>query len=170
MACAREDWARVEPLFYETVDRLFSNYQWPKPPAGRDRYVGFASILYRFPRNIAEKQFWFPANPLQNSLHSRRVVKVIAHEMLHFMEYEYMEKRFGLQPSEKGSADNIFWQFTENLNVLIENSDQWSEITRGLTSGPYPECQELYDKMKVIWGTTQDIDLLLREIFKEQVK
>lgn len=134
----KADWMNVKYLFFEEVARLFSGYPWPSPPEGQDRYIGNASILGRYPRYISKKAFSFPANP--SYPYVGHAVKVIAHEMLHFMEYEYMEKKFGMRPTERDAADNTFWQFTENLNVLIENSDPWRVIRRDFVSMPYPEC------------------------------
>lgn len=166
-AVVRDDWVNVQKVFYRNADHFFSEYPWPKPPSGMDSYTGYASMLNSFPRHIREKSFSFPANPLHSS--RGRAIKVTAHEILHFMEYEYMEKKFGLTPSERGSADNTFWQFTENLNVLIENSDLWKEIMQGETSKPYPICEELYGKMKEIWDRSQCVDDLIREIFQKQL-
>lgn len=163
----KADWMNVKHLFYKEVARLFSGYPWPHPPEGQDRYIGNASILGRWPRYISKKAFSFPANPSYS--YNGHAVKVIAHEMLHFMEYEYMEKKFGLQPSEKGTADNTFWQFTENLNVLIENSDSWKVIRHDFVSSPYPECQILYDQMKDVWDNSKSVDALIQDVFKEQL-
>lgn len=163
----KADWMTVEHLFYKEVVRLFSCYPWPRPPEGHDRYIGNSSILGRWPRYISKKTFSFPANP--SYPYTGHAVKVIAHEMLHFMEYEYMEKKFGLRSSERNAADNTFWQFTENLNVLIESSDPWKVIRHDFVSRPYPECQELYDRMKDVWDNSQSVDILIHEIFKEQL-
>lgn len=169
-ACAtvvKANWDSVEHSFFQDVDQLFLGYPWPKPPDDRNCYTGYASMLSSFPRNISGKNFSFPAHPLRNW--RGRAIRVIAHEMLHFMEYEYMGKKFGLQSSERGSADNTFWQFTENFNVLIENSnfDFWKN-TMG-EAKPYSDCQELYDKMKKIWDESHSVDVLINEIFKDQL-
>ena len=121
-----------------------------------------ASIWYRFPRDIKHQRFAVPANP-NFKYHS--APHVIAHEMLHFITYDYLEKKYGLKPSEHTDPDNTFWQFTENLNVLIENDPIWAEFADGKISKPYPDCQELYEKMKAIWDQNKDIDNLVRQIF-----
>ena len=164
---AKESWSKVEPLFFEKVASLFPDFAWPQPTTGRegDEYIAYASILNKYPRYIADKSFSFPADPF--SRHYPNIV--IAHEMLHFMEYEYLEKKYGLEPSEMGSANNKFWQFTENLNVLIEQGDSWKEIMTDQIARPYKECQELFEQMKAIWDKIPEVDVLIKKIFSEEI-
>jgi hypothetical protein len=153
-------WKKVEKIFFKKVDKLFGGWPWPK-----GEYCGYISIARRFPRSIKEKIFAFPAV----SKFGRSVnidLKVIAHEMLHFIEYDYLKNKFGLKPSECDSPDSSFWQFTENLNVLIENSGFWEEFSPGFKAKPYDDCKDLYVKMKKIWDKDKNIDNLVRKIFK----
>ncbi|MFA7662442.1 MAG: hypothetical protein WCX88_00815 [Patescibacteria group bacterium] len=153
-------WEQVSQDFFKKVDKLFSGWAWPK-----GNYRGYVSIARSHPRFIKEKMFSFP---MINYRPGREDIdlRITAHEMLHFIEYDYFEKKFGLIPSECNSVDNFFWQFTENLNVLIENSDFWSHFSLGLTSEPYPDCKKLYNKMKKIWDKDQSIDNLVMKIFQ----
>jgi hypothetical protein len=153
-------WQKVEKLFFEKVDLLFHGWPWPK-----GNYRGYVSIGRSFPRHIKEKFFAFPMRTY-NSEYANRDLRIIAHEMLHFIEYDYLQKKFGLQPSECNSPDSTFWQFTENLNVLLENTNFWREFSLDYKSKPYPDCQKLYVKMKKIWDKNKDIDNLVEKIFK----
>lgn len=153
-------WQKVEKIFYKKVGRLFHNWPWPK-----GNYRAYVSIGRMFPRFINDKIFAFPLKTYKPGRENIDL-RVIAHEMLHFLEYDYLQKKFGLQPSECASNDNTFWQFTENLNVLIENSMFWREFSSGIKSRPYPDCKKLYVKMKKIWDKNHNIDNLVKKTFK----
>lgn len=158
---AERDWELVEDDFYCKTDAMFHDFPWPKGD-----YKGVASILSMFPRDIEGKFFTFPVNPAI----TRKPTSTVAHEMLHFLEYDYLQKQYGLKPSESYDEDSKFWQFTENLNVLIENGESWKEFKSGeRESKPYPDCEDLYKRMKEIWDKNKNIDNLIREIFKEEL-
>jgi hypothetical protein len=157
---AQEKWVKSKKIFFKKVDKLFKNWPWSK-----GSYRGYITVARRYPRFIKYKLFAFPAQSFRFKSQNLDL-RVIAHEMLHFLEYDYLEKKFGLEPSESNSADSTFWQFTENLNVLIENSNFWKEFNAGIESKPYDDCKKLYVKMKKIWDKDKDIDNLVRKIFK----
>ncbi len=165
------DWAEVETSFFAKVEEMFHSYPWPPSlPENQNHYQAMGSIWNHFPRNIKHQRFSIPANPEFTRLGANNV---IAHEMLHFITYDYLEKKYGLQPSEfrdpknpdNPDYDNTFWQFTENLNALIEDDPVWAEFMDGKKAHIKPECKPLYDKMKVIWDQNKDIDNLVRQIF-----
>lgn len=152
---AEEDWRKVEIGFYEKVDELFDAYPWPE-----GEYSSTASILKTYPRFIDKKFFTFPADrPDVSNL-------IIAHEMLHFITYDYLEKKYALKPSERYDKDNTFWQFTENLNVLLENDPGWQSVfgnREGRKSAPYSECEEMFKNMKKIWDDNKNLDNLIQK-------
>ncbi len=152
-------WNKVEKKFFKQADRLFHNWPWPK-----GNYRGYVSIALSYPRFINDKMFAFPQKIYWPGM-EKRDLRVVAHEMLHFLEYDYLQKKFGLTPSECDSKDTTFWQFTENLNVLIENSDFWQDFMPAFASKPYPDCKKLYQKMKKVWDKKQDVDALVEAVF-----
>ncbi|MBI5449663.1 hypothetical protein HY948_05120 [Candidatus Gottesmanbacteria bacterium] len=81
-------WDKVGGYFFKEVDKIFGNYPWP---AGD--YTGYISVWRRNPRWISGRAFNFsfvrswiknPPNP----------VKTIAHEMLHFVTYDYLDSTY----------------------------------------------------------------------------
>ena len=149
-----KEWYQVRSSYYKKVGGLLNNYPWPSGD-----YLACGSILYLFPRNIAKRWFTFPLSRRFNA------VQVIAHEMLHFIVYDYLEKVFGLKPSEGCDQDNKFWQFSENLNALIEDEPIWQEFMRGNKANIKPECKTLYLEMKAVWDKDKSIDHLIESIF-----
>ncbi len=155
----KSKWQKVEKKFFIKVDKIFNNWPWPK-----GNYRGYVSIAHSFPRNIKDKTFSFPVKDYIPGRENNDI-RVIAHEMLHFIEYDYLQKKFGLKASEHDSFDNTFWQFTENLNVLIQNTSFWKEFSTGVKSKPYDDCKKMYNKMKSIWDRDKSIDRLVDKIF-----
>ncbi len=155
-----QKWHKCEKIFFRLVDKIFKNYPWPK-----GNYRGYISVWARFPRFIKQKMFAFPVQ-YNNPKFVNFDLRVITHEMLHFITYDYLQKKYHLKQSECNDKDNIFWQFTENLNVLIENSKMWLPISHGFISQPYDNCAVLYQKMEKVWRKNNDLDDLILKIFK----
>ena len=153
-------WQKLEKKYYQKVDTLFKDYPWP-----RGTYRAYVSIWYCFPRFIEEKYFTFPYETKKYFNDARFAIRVIAHEMLHFITYDYLQKVYKLKPSESYHKDNKFWQFTENLNTLIENENTWKDFFIG-NQKPYDNCKKLYVQMKKIWDKNKDLDNLIEKIFK----
>jgi hypothetical protein len=149
-----KNWLKVAKFFYQKVDQLFHDWPWP-----RGNYRGYPTVWWMYPRFIKLKMFAFP---WQNSY--VRANGVIAHEMLHFITYDYLQKKYKIKPSESGSKNNTVWQFTENLNVLIENEKYWHVFTPGSKSQPYDDCKKVYQKMQKIWQKNKSIDKLITRI------
>jgi hypothetical protein len=156
---AQKNWQEKESLFYEKSKKYFGEHPWPK-----GNYNGMGSIWNIYPRYIEQKGFTFPLDKEKNSK------LVIAHEMLHFLEYDYLEKKYGLKPSEASDKDNTFWQFTENLNALIEQTNEWDDFTDGVKKERVKsECREMYKEMKNIW-TGKNVDEMVNEILIKRKK
>ena len=159
-----QKWRKHEKTFFRLVDKIFKNYPWPK-----GNYRGYASVFYRFPRFISQKKFAFPTQ-YNNPKYADVDLRVIAHEMLHFIAYDYLQKKYHLKPSESRDKDNFFWQFTENLNVLIENSKMWQPMSKKFVSRPYDSAKKLYLKMEKIWRKSHDLDNLIVKTFGARIK
>jgi len=158
-------WKKYGKTFFKLTDKIFKNYPWPK-----GNYRGHVSIWSMYPRDMGRKLFALPMHSSE-PLYIDFDLLVIAHEMLHFITYDYLQKKYHLKPSECNDHNNFFWQFTENLNVLIENSKMWRTFSSGFISQPYDNCAVLYQKMEKIWRKSQDLDNLIVKTFKlEKIK
>ncbi len=161
----QQEWQNLAPIFFDKVNKFFHGYAWPQIPnkENRDQYEAWGTIWHTYPRQINNQRFAVPVNPKFNT---PNMPSVVAHEMLHFITYDYLQKKYGLKSSEAGDADNTFWQFTETLNALIEEDEMWQEFMyNGRQPDRKPECEEMYKKMKPIWDQNKDIDNLVRQIF-----
>jgi hypothetical protein len=155
---AVKNWRKVESKYFKLVDGLFNNRAWSK-----GNYRAFASIWLVYPRYIKYKVFYFPFTHRIDSYAN----KVIAHEMLHFIFFDYIEEKYGLSQDSrlKGRPKDYVWQFSEVFNTVIENWEPYKKIT-GIEAKPYDGLETLYRKVKKQWQKTQKIDLLLDKFLK----
>lgn len=154
-----KQWLKIEDNFYELIDALFKGYAWPK-----GKYIGYASVYLMFPRDVQEKIFYFPYNA-----EKWNPLGTIAHELLHFIFFDYIEKRYGIKENDKikGKNPKYIWQVSEAFNVVIENWKPYMEIfnTEEKSETYDHGCKKVYDVMEKQWSKKQDIDSLLDKWF-----
>ncbi len=111
---AKKEWRKVEKQYFQLANNIFKGHSWPK-----GSYRGVASIWHMFPRYIDKKMFFFPYNH-QIPRYSN---KVIAHEMLHFIFFDYLEKNYNLKEDSiiKNKPKDHIWRVSEVFNNVIEN-------------------------------------------------
>ncbi|OGF31931.1 hypothetical protein A2533_00645 [Candidatus Falkowbacteria bacterium RIFOXYD2_FULL_35_9] len=147
-------WQKTEKSFFNFANDLFQDHKWP---AGK--YIGYASIFKMFPRDIKNKTFFFPYSDSRLD-----PIQTIAHELLHFIFFDYVKKKYKLgQHSQlKNKAKNYIWQVSEAFNTTIENSAEFKKIFHVRKNcKPYPECRKIYTKMNKQWQQNQDVEKLL---------
>ena len=102
-------------------------------------------------------------------LHRRYISVIIAHEMLHFMFYDYFYKRY---PKYRRPKYNFFvWHISEIFNTVIQNSPAWFSCFK-LKSLGYPEHEKIVRRIsrtfyrRKVWN----INMFTNEISKEVQK
>jgi hypothetical protein len=150
---AQKDWQKIEKEYFRLVDRIFKNYPWP-----RGNYRGIISIWHMYPRYIKQKIFFFPYKHKKPKFSN----KVIAHEMLHFIFFDYLKKKYNLEEFSKikNRPDDYVWQVSEVFNDVIED---WRPYNKLFKEKPhhYPGTEKMFKEMKRQWHEKQDIDWLL---------
>ena len=148
----KKRWANTENKFYVIVDKIFQGREWPK-----GEYIGFASIYLMYPRNIKKKTFFFPYSKI-----IRDPLGIIAHEMLHFIFFDFIKATYKLEENAgfTGKNPKYLWQVSETFNTVIENWKPYEEIfnTKNEKIKPYPECEKIYQIMRRQWNKKQDIN------------
>ncbi len=148
----------IENKYFDLIGQIFKGHQWPE-----GKYIGFASVFNMYPRNIKEKTFYFSA--LQKNSHFG--LATIAHEMLHFMFYDYLKKKYNINVGDKfnGKSERYLWDISETFNLVIETWKPYQRIF--IMSGkPYDSAhKKMFHKMKKIWKEKNDIDYLLDYYF-----
>lgn len=160
LASYEQKWRVVEPKFHELVRGLFGTHPWPK-----GKYVAYPTIWGMFPRFLDNKTFQLPFK-FRNK---RYVNVVIAHEMLHFIFYDYFFKHY---PKYEGDDyDMLSWHVSEIFNTVVQNSEPWLKVFSVPTMG-YPEHEKIVARLSRIhtgkdgWRT----DDLIRDILVEAEK
>lgn len=161
LAWARVKWREVEEAYFAVIDTLFHNRPWPE-----GNYRAEISIFSMYPRWVDEKLFFIPfeENP------SRHTLAVIAHEMLHFMFFDYILERYGLKESTRlsGKDEQYIWNVSEVFNVVIDHFAPYMNAIPGSgISLPYPGQEDMYATMSQQWQEKQDVDWLLDFWFKK---
>lgn len=146
----RKDWKRVEERYFRLVDKIFKKHPWPT-----GKYTGYVTVFWMYPRNIKDKTFYFPYRHRKPHYAN----KVIAHEVLHFMFFDYIEKKYGIDwGKEKGYG--YLWKISEAFNTTMEN---WAPYKKLFVYGghPYSGTEGMAKKMSRQWNRQKDIDKLL---------
>ena len=118
-----------------------------------------------YPRFLEDKTFQIPFWHRTPGY----VPVVIAHELLHFMFYDYFYARY---PKYNRSADNLFaWHVSEIFNTLVQNSPAWLASFKQKSLG-YPEHTKIVKQLSRVWyrRSKWDLDGLVDEIIKEVQK
>ncbi len=143
-------WRKVEARYFALVARLFPGRPWPK-----GKYTAYGTLWAMYPRFLDDKTFQIPFE--HNNL--RYVTVVIAHELLHFMFYDYFYARF---PKYRAKKHNFFvWHVSEIFNTVVQNSPGWVRVFREPSMG-YPEHARIVRTLakKYAAGAYPDVDAL----------
>lgn len=131
-----KNWRVEERKFFELTDDLFGVSEWPK-----GKYIAYLTIWGMFPRFLDDKTFQIPFR----HENKKYVNVIIAHEMLHFMFYDYFYKKY---PRYRPSRHNFFvWHISEIFNVLVQNSPAWLRVFKEKTL-VYPEHRAIIAGLK----------------------
>jgi len=157
LAQHKKRWGKIAPTFFLLVNELFNGRVWL-----RSKYIAYGTIWSMYPRFLEDKTFQIPfwhRTP-------RYVSVIIAHELLHFMFYDYFYARYSKYNHPK---HNFFvWHISEIFNTIVQNSPPWVNHFK-LKSFGYPEHEKIVKRIsrtfyhRNVWN----LDVLINEIIKE---
>ncbi len=153
----KKSWLKKSRQYYKLMDKVFKNHKWPS-----SNYRAVASIYNMFPRYIEEKIFFFPADRSQPEF----VNKVIAHEMTHFIYFDYLKKKYKLSEDSKikGKPDDYVWLISEIFNYVLEEWQPYNKLFKNEKNRkPYFGNEKLIKQIKHDWQKNQDIDYLIKK-------
>lgn len=156
MSLYQKNWQKKEKKFYNLTGRLFNNNFWPE-----GKYIVYPTIWGMFPRFLEDKTFQVPYKYKKR----KYVDVIIAHEMLHFIFYDYFYKKY---PEYKKDKYNFFvWHISEIFNVLIQNSAEWLKVFK-IKTMDYPEHKEIIKKLEDQYYRESDfsVDNIVKDIIK----
>ena len=152
LACkeAEKQWQKIEKQFYLATDKIFS-HPWPK-----GKYIAYLSIFNCNPRFLETKTFQLFWRD------SRGYPAIIAHEMVHFLFYDYLEKHF--PQAENISADKI-WSLSEVINFFILDSSPFHHLI-GQKESLYPDLDTQAHKLLPVWKKSKNFRNFLSSSLK----
>jgi len=157
----KKRWEKIALYYFSLVDRLFNGHKWP-----RGKYIAFGTIWGMYPRFLEDKTFQIPfwhRTP-------RYISVVIAHEMLHFMFYDYFYKRYPKYNHPK--YEFFVWHISEIFNTVVQNSPVWFDCFKIKSLG-YPEHEKIVKRIshdlyrRGVWNLDALVDKLIKEVRAE---
>ena len=162
LAQHKKRWEGIALRYFSLVDTLFDGRKWPQ-----GKYIAFGTIWGMYPRFLEDKTFQIPfwhRTP-------RYIPVVIAHELLHFMFYDYFYTRY---PKYRYPKHNFFvWHISEIFNTIIQNSPAWLNCFK-LKSLGYPEHEKIVRRIsrtfyrRKVWNIDELVDEIIKEVQKNK--
>ena len=150
----KNNWKKIEKKYYDLVSLIFNKEFWPKR-----KYIAYATIWGMFPRFLEDKTFQIP----YTYKNAKYVNVVIAHEMLHFVFYDYFWEKY---PDYK-KQDIKTWNISEIFNTVIQNSPEWVNVFEEKSMG-YPEHKKIVNYLsKKYYKKKIKVEELIEDIIKE---
>lgn len=144
----QKSWDLIEGIFLEKVQNLFDGHSWPD-----GAYVGFLSLFNCNPRFLDNKTFQVYYK------HPEGLVYVSAHEMLHFMFYDYLEKNPDLT---KNVSESVVWDLSEIFNVVVLERPEFVEIIGNSRPRPYEKHETQITKFRELIKNSENIDSFIK--------
>jgi len=130
----KKDWRKREKDFFKETDKIFNSYPWPEGD-----YICYLSIFNCNPRFLETKTFQVYYKHPEGTNH------VIAHEMLHFIFFDYLEKK------EKQFVKNVkkdrVWLLSESFNEIVLELPQL-KFFKSKQPFHYPETEKMIKSLK----------------------
>lgn len=130
-----KDWRKIKNDFFVLVNDLFKEVKWPK-----GKYIAYTTMWSMYPRFLEDMTFQIP----MRSRKKKVVSFIIAHEMLHFIFYEYYLNKYKKYRSHK--YDFFNWHVSEIFNVIVMNRPDWQKLLNNIDDG-YPEHRAIIKKL-----------------------
>lgn len=147
-------WLEVASDFFNATDAIFPYHRWPK-----GKYIGYISIFNCGPRFLDDKTFQiFYQNDKQHAVFS------IAHEILHFLFYDYIKKK---RKDIKKLDENQLWRISEIVNeVLLRPEYLGKSLNISKRYKGYPDFIPIANKIKRKFRKNDDINKLINLAIK----
>ena len=149
------DWDKVEKKYFQAVAKIFKNHPWPK-----GKYIGYLSIINCNPRFIKDKTFQV------FYFHPEGVVSVTAHELLHFIFYDYCLKKHSKIFKKLNTDDGIFWNLAEIFNAVVLSQPEFVKIHKIKNQKNYPAHKKYILILKRVWTKERNINKWILKSFE----
>ena len=159
-----QTWDGYAPQFFGAAAEIFKGLNWPP-----GKYIGYISIGPPFPRFLHDKTFQAPWEPVE------RAIRVTAHELLHFLFFEYVRKRYTPQLKNTveeemsqvmgGKFSIPLWELSEIFNIVVLNPQRFGPGGQTQSALGYPHLARFVPAFERIWNERgEDIDDLFTRL------
>jgi hypothetical protein len=126
---------KIKEEYFITTSRLFDNHDWPE-----GNYIANFTVWGTYPRIIQKKTFYIPFKRDNNN-----TMRIVCHEMLHMLFFDYWGKNFRDKLSKE-----LSWDFSEIINVILLNLPEVNKFFK-VEEKPFPNHIERYNYLKEIY-------------------
>ncbi|MDD3006925.1 MAG: hypothetical protein PHX30_05110 [Candidatus Pacebacteria bacterium] len=136
-----------ENNFFLTVNKIFKGHPWT-----REEFTGDFSIFDFCPRFLEDGEF-------QVFIYDTRNLQLftIFHEMLHFIFYDFMRKKFPENLGKMNTEEGKLWDLAEVFNAVIQDTDDFIKLHGKIENIGYPDHRELISKGDLLWKNNPDL-------------
>lgn len=149
------DWDKVEKKYFQEVSKIFKNHSW-----SQGKYVGYLSIIDCNPRFLNDKTFQV------FYFHPEGSVAVTAHELLHFIFYDYCLEKHAKMFKKLNPNNGIFWDLAEIFNAIVLSQPEFVKIHKIKKQRNYPAHKKDIPILKRMWNKEKDIDKWIIKSFE----
>ncbi len=105
-------------IFLRETEEIFKSYAWP-----RGKYIVYLSIFDFCPRFLEEKTFQIFMYDSDEG-----ILFTIAHEMLHFIFYDYCLKRYPAVFRGCDTEEGSFWEVADLFNAVMQRTPSFIKL------------------------------------------
>lgn len=142
--------------YFLLIDKIFKGYPWPK-----EELIGNFSIFDFCPRFLEDGEF-------QVCVYDSRNIQLFAifHECLHFIFYDFAQKRFPETLGKMNTEEGKFWDIAEVFNTVIQNTDDFIDLHGKIDNIGYPDHKKLIVKGTLLWENNPNVYNWINEMLK----
>jgi len=152
----QKEWERKAPIFFPSVETIFHH------PWSSSKYKGYISIFDCNPRFLKDKSFQIFYR------HRHGPVYVTAHELLHFIFFDYIEKK--RVDIKRKFNDNELCKLSEIVDeILLDPKYLGKVVAPNKNYQGYPYLKKVTSMIKRRLGKTITIDGIINLISRENL-
>ncbi len=148
----KKDWQSKENDFFKLTHKIFKGHKFPN-----GKYIGYLSIFDCNPRFLEDKTFQFFYKYQKDPLF------VTCHEMLHFIFYDYSQKKFPELFNNMDTEDGEYWELAEIFNSIVLNTDEFHQIHGIKKMSFYPDHEVNIIKLQKVWLGNRDVNTFIEK-------
>jgi len=147
------NWQNVETEFLNLANKLFDGHFFPK-----GKYIGYISSFCCNPRFLNDKTF--------QVYYLNEDKGTVAHEMLHFIFYDYVQTKMPELVLNLDTNTGLFWDVAEIFNSVILSSDLKFVDLLGKNDWCYPDHRLILPRAKEFYFQNLPINIFIKKLFE----